>query len=1159
MKTTKYLSILLTMGLAISAAGCEDSSGSTSSHGIPCGSDSCDPDTQECKDGACVEKGSTPEPEKPECNVDSDCNDDTKACKDQKCVAKPEEKTECEDGLSLCEADGKCHDFKTDQLNCGACGNACTGGKVCVDGDCKIECPPGEELCGTSCTNYNTDAQNCGECGNACTDNKTCIEGKCDYQCEAGMEKCSNGCFDIQNDAENCGACGKDCNADRPEGDKVLICQNTKCVFSCLEGQTSCENGCANLNTSFENCGECGHACQSGEQCKDGSCVEACAAGLNACGGKCVDLFEDKDNCGECGNKCDTECVNGECVKEEPVTCLTEGEVLCASSSDNDAPKVCTNPKLSIAYCGCDDSNPGLNCAELNNITEGNCVEGACEYTCDSKHVDCNKEAADGCEVEISTDPQNCGGCNVACDSTHVAQDGLACIAGACRPTCEEGFTACNGKCLDLSSDPDNCSWCGNKCGDGMACVGGFCQVDKEVCKNNNNYVSVKSGDRTVKAYCIFNTDELEAMRDLVNNGKTYPNDGTNIDNAYILMDKINFGLEKAWTPIGTSTHPFTGFFFGNGQVIKGGLKYDKNNGGLFGYVSKSTLDGFNLKLNVTATNNATDTGRYYGALAGYATNSIFTHNVESGTMDGYAQVAGIVGHADDSTFEKCSATVELKNVIDDGAGILGQGARNTIKNCTADVSGNCNNGWCAGISASFHGGTIDGCTAKGSVKGGKYAGGIAGGLTSSSVLNCTASVSFESAVFYAGGLIGSAYINKSLSGKETPNEIKGCSASGKIACVVTDASSSNNAYDCGGLIGYADQSNITDSHATGDVECNNHCGGLIGKSTKSNVKDSYASGKVTGKGVWGFGGLIGYSGGTTVDNCHASGEVFSSTGWEAGGIGGRFEDGTITNSRASGNVTGTERVGGLVGWLGSYDTEVKQSHATGNVRATKGPNAGGLVGWVQNSIITSCSATGNVDGNSNVGGLVGLMDNGSISKSESFGNATILNSGTSANGAGVGGLAGSVINYSSVMFSMAAGDANGADGGAFIGYISGNIHNLREVYATGKVSGSQNVGKMIGRIDPENKTSVLFKNSYYWPESLAGEDNIIGSGTASDASVLNTFNYIQNEAYVDNDKRLINALGANWTSATCSLAGGPKAEVTIPVMKNIDINICKK
>lgn len=334
---------------------------------------------------------------------------------------------------------------------------------------------------------------------------------------------------------------------------------------------------------------------------------------------------------------------------------------------------------------------------------------------------------------------------------------------------------------------------------------------------------------------------------------------------------------------------------------------------------------------------------------------------------------------------------------------------------------------------------------------------------------------------------------------------------------------------------------------------------GLIGKATKSIVKDSYATGKVTGNGVWGFGGLIGYSGGTTVDKCHASGEVFSSTGWEAGGLGGRFEDGTITSSRASGNVTGTERVGGLVGWLGTYDTEVKQSHATGNVRATKGSNAGGLVGWVQNSILTSCSATGNVDGNSNVGGLVGLMDNGSISKSEAFGNASILNSGTSANGAAVGGLAGSVRNYSSVMFSMAASDAKGSDGGALIGYISGNIHNLREVYATGKVSGDHNIGKMIGRIDPENKTSVLFKNSYYWKESLDGEAQTIGSGTASDASVLNAFTYIENEAYVDQAQRLFNALGANWSSAVCTLPGGPKATVTLPVMKNIDIAFCQK
>ena len=95
-----------------------------------------------------------------------------------------------------------------------------------------------------------------------------------------------------------------------------------------------------------------------------------------------------------------------------------------------------------------------------------------------------------------------------------------------------------------------------------------------------------------------------------------------------------------------------------------------------------------------------------------------------------------------------------------------------------------------------------------------------------------------------------------------------------------------------------------------------------------------------------------------------------SSTGGLVGVNGGnRGETGTITASYATGQVTGTGRVGGLVGisWFGTITT----SYASGRVTGV-GASVGGLVGHNALSTITTSYASGRVTGNSQVGGLVG-------------------------------------------------------------------------------------------------------------------------------------------------------------------------------------------
>lgn len=166
--------------------------------------------------------------------------------------------------------DGQCFRYD-DARHCGRCGNECTAPRAaCRDGACA--CP--QDTCGGACVDIRSDDANCGACGQRCDARSRCDFGTC--ACLEGFGRCGGATECETSTRDNplhCGGCDYRCF----DGER---CEASRCVRStCAPGRGDCVAsvaGCeTDLDRSDRHCGACDRACGSGTRCVSGRCVSA--------------------------------------------------------------------------------------------------------------------------------------------------------------------------------------------------------------------------------------------------------------------------------------------------------------------------------------------------------------------------------------------------------------------------------------------------------------------------------------------------------------------------------------------------------------------------------------------------------------------------------------------------------------------------------------------------------------------------------------------------------------------------------------------------------------------------------------------------------------------------------------------------------------------
>jgi The GLUG motif. len=557
----------------------------------------------------------------------------------------------------------------------------------------------------------------------------------------------------------------------------------------------------------------------------------------------------------------------------------------------------------------------------------------------------------------------------------------------------------------------------------------------------------------------------IGSVSDLEKVGKSasYPLDGD-----YVQTADITFGANDYFTPIGYGFGTFTGKFNGNGYTING-MKIDSStyNVGMFSVAENATFENIALEGGwIVGTSNT-------GGIVGNAPNGITikncynTNNVTgSGSVSNTGGIAGTVGNG--TIIENCYSTGDV-----DGANCVGgvvgyTGSSTSIESCysAGSVSGTSSVGGIVGFMG--YSAFIENCYSAGGVSGdGDQIGGIVGYSEGNIIIeDCYNTGEINGARSGVGGIVGNGANVTAVN----------CFNTGRVK-------GSTGSYNVGGLIGYANSATIWNCYNVDDVIGNGRVGGIIGHSNSSGttVRDCYNTGDVIASNS-DVGGIVGNTNGVNLQNCYNTGDV-STSGSDVNNIGGLAgytgnSASSIKNSYNTGDVStsgnNVNNIGGMVGSTGGYANSFENCYNTGDINGS-GSNIGGMVGNGYGPM-TNCYNIGSVTGDgNNIGGIVGNLANTST-----IGNCYNIGD-IDAAGYNVGGMIGSANNATTTNCYNRGSVSGSSNIGGLVG--SGNA-TITNCYNTGVIEENGNVGGIIG-----NVTGGSITNSYYLEDCISVSD----------------------------------------------------------------------
>lgn len=650
----------------------------------------------------------------------------------------------------------------------------------------------------------------------------------------------------------------------------------------------------------------------------------------------------------------------------------------------------------------------------------------------------------------------------------------------------------------------------------------------------------------------------------------------------FVLESDINFGW--TFTPIGnSSTNCFSGTFNGNKHTISNlNVSINGDNGGLFGYTNGATIADFSIASGTIVGN------KYIGAVVGYATNTTISKiTVDANVSNKYADVSYTINQYDAHPYNSDQNVAKINDgnsntkyfsnakggmsfivqntnlatiygfAITNGNDNASQTDR-TIRNVIIWGS---NNDWSRGSYDTGGGNTSIpndwGWTVVYNTNGNNL------GMSNTNYNRTNFTNGFVvSAYKYYYIYVGSG--NSKLQFSEFDLlTISGTSVGGIVGVANGTVSISNcemnggviGGHQIGGLVGFAQGCNLTIEGCTNNATV----------TTTSQASDNNRTSA---------GGFVGYvNAGATVtiksyidENGQTkkstnNGKISTTSSADNKGVGGfvGYSYGKITLTdcvnEKNATITGKERVGGLVGYIGKADSDSQKemvisgcenkaavtSNSTNDVYGIGGIvgynsghkvaitnciNSGaitgthetaGIIGYSDHSEISNCTNSGAVSGFATVGGIVGKMGGGSIVSCKNT--ATVkaskardIDGDGNLDGAYLGGIAGWIAGnvdncYNSGTVTTETSWGNSNIVGGIVGYLVKG-KTVSYCYNSGTIVGSSQIGGIIGYL-PGALTTVTYCYHSGRINSVWNENNVakgsLGYITGNDTSVLNS------------------------------------------------------